>query len=185
MHTWHTWRATLMFFFPQTGFLNSLFCDIGSSRLRLPSRLLWARGEQLLSAPLCPRHPLSPRGWVAPSGGLHPPGGATEAPHPGSAARPAAAIAGGATGTVGTTHAGSGRKPGAWRSSGEAEQLNQRRLRRAEGGGCGGAQPGRGAWGSRAGEPGEDAGPLGDAERAGAWGSGHGGEGIREAGTGD
>ena len=107
------------------------------------------------------------------------------APHPGSAARLAAAVGGGATGTVGTTHAGSGRRPGAWRSGGEAERLNQRRLRRVEGAGCGGAQPGRGAWASREGEPGGEAGPLGDAERAGAWGSGHGREGIREAGTGD
>jgi len=87
--------------------------------------------------------------------------------------------------TVGATHAGSGRRPGARRSGGEAERLIQWRLRRVEGAGCGGAQPGTGAWESRAWEPGGAAGPLGAAERAGAWASGHGQESIKAAGTAD
>jgi len=51
--------------------------------------------------------------------------------------------------------------------------------------GVGAAQPGRGAWASWARKTGGETAPLGDAEGAGAWGSSHGREGIREAGTGD
>jgi len=130
-------------------------------------------GEHPRSEPQCPQYPLYPRGWVAPSGVAHPPYGGG-APHPGSAARLVAAFEGGATGTVGTTHAGSGRGPGAWRSGGEAGRLYQRRSGRVEGAGCEGTQPERGDWASRAEASGGKTGPLGTAEGVGVCGSSHG-----------
>jgi len=118
--------------------------------------------------PPCARQPSCPGRRVLPSGRrtLSMAG----APHTGSAARLAAAGGGGATPTVHPSHPGSGRRPGAWRSFGGAERLNQRRCPFLEGAVRGEDQSRGGAWAGPAGEPGGRAAPPGDADRAEVWG---------------